>query len=240
MADAGPDQGAPQDPVVTGLRKRGRPRRGSEAEITERILDAAQSVFLKEGFDGAKLDAIAAAAGTSKRTFYARFKSKSDVFEAVVQRMIEDAFRPLSVEGTGGSHRERLHRLAQEMLAQSLSPDIAALERMLIGVAPRFPELPRRLNEFARKRGVVLVERCLAAGIAAGEFACADPGFAAEHFLSAMIRVPMIEAATGIHSAELTFVKRETLRQAVDLFIGGVAANAPGARLAANPSAPGG
>lgn len=218
------------------LRRRGRPSRGSEADVTRRVLDAARDVFLKEGFDAAKLDAIAAAAGASKRTFYARFSSKADVFEAVVQRMIEEAFLPLAVEQGGGSHRDRLHKLAEEMLTSFLTPDIAALERMVTGVAPRFPDLAQRVHELARMRGIVLVERCLAAGIAAGEFTCIDPRFAAEYFLNATIRIPMILAAGGIHSAEMTFVKREVLRRSVDLFLDGVAVKASSDQRATSPA----
>jgi AcrR family transcriptional regulator len=50
------------------------------------ILDAAATVFAAEGFDRANMDTIAARAGTTKPTLYARFGSKEDLFAAAVKR----------------------------------------------------------------------------------------------------------------------------------------------------------
>jgi AcrR family transcriptional regulator len=49
-------------------------------------LDAAAAVFAAEGFEGAKMETIAARAGTTKPTLYARFDSKADLFAAAVTR----------------------------------------------------------------------------------------------------------------------------------------------------------
>ena len=53
------------------------------------MLDAACAVFADEGFDRAKMAAIAARAGTTKPTLYARFGSKEGLFAATVQREYE-------------------------------------------------------------------------------------------------------------------------------------------------------
>ena len=50
------------------------------------ILDAAEKVFLEEGFAAASMSAIAARVGGSKGTLYNYFKSKEALFEAYVQR----------------------------------------------------------------------------------------------------------------------------------------------------------
>jgi len=55
----------------------------------ERMLDAACTVFADEGFDRANMAAIAARAGTTKPTLYARFDSKEGLFAATVQREYE-------------------------------------------------------------------------------------------------------------------------------------------------------
>src|SRR3954451_13907952 len=52
----------------------------------EAILDAATDVFASEGYDRANMDAIAARAGATKPTLYARFGSKDEVFAAAVRR----------------------------------------------------------------------------------------------------------------------------------------------------------
>lgn len=65
--------------------KRVRPRR---SEVRARILDAAMQVFAAEGFDGASLNTIAAAAGFTKGAVYSNFASKDELFLALIDRQV--------------------------------------------------------------------------------------------------------------------------------------------------------
>jgi AcrR family transcriptional regulator len=58
------------------MQKRGAPLR-------ENILWAAREVFLETGYEQASMDVVANRAGTTKRTLYAHFASKEDLFLAV-------------------------------------------------------------------------------------------------------------------------------------------------------------
>ena len=58
----------------------------TRSDIEPRIVDAARVRFLREGIDGASLRAIAADAGTSIGMVYYYFKTKDDLFFAVVER----------------------------------------------------------------------------------------------------------------------------------------------------------
>jgi AcrR family transcriptional regulator len=51
----------------------------------ERIVWAAKRVFLEKGLDETSMDDVAARAGTTKPTVYAHFKSKDNLFAAVVE-----------------------------------------------------------------------------------------------------------------------------------------------------------
>ena len=66
----------------------GRPSRERVGEVEERILDAAQKVFLERGFEGASVDEIAEAARAGKPTIYARYPHKEAIFVAVIERMV--------------------------------------------------------------------------------------------------------------------------------------------------------
>lgn len=55
------------------------PRERKRRETRQRIAEAAQRLFLANGYDGTTLDAIAAEAGISRRTFFSYFKSKDDI-----------------------------------------------------------------------------------------------------------------------------------------------------------------
>ncbi|MBD0354642.1 MAG: helix-turn-helix transcriptional regulator, partial [Rubrobacteraceae bacterium] len=62
--------------MVTGSEELG-PRARAKRD---QILDGARRVFLRDGFAGASTDDIAAEAGVSKRTLYAYYPSKEDLF----------------------------------------------------------------------------------------------------------------------------------------------------------------
>jgi AcrR family transcriptional regulator len=49
------------------------------------LLQAAETIFVRDGYEGAELGEIAALAGRTKGAIYAQFKSKEDVFLALVE-----------------------------------------------------------------------------------------------------------------------------------------------------------
>jgi TetR/AcrR family transcriptional repressor of mexJK operon len=75
-----------------GPGRRGRAKR-------DQILTGARRVFLRDGFAGASTDAIAAEAGVSKRTLYAYYPSKEDLFVDVLRGLtIENPQSRVGVE----------------------------------------------------------------------------------------------------------------------------------------------
>ncbi len=56
----------------------------------QRILDAAGSLLVREGLDGASIDAVAAAAGIAKGMVYIYFPSRSELLAALRHRYAED------------------------------------------------------------------------------------------------------------------------------------------------------
>jgi AcrR family transcriptional regulator len=63
---------------------RGRPR-GGLADKRRAILDGALTVFARDGYTRASIDAISAGAGVSTRTIYNHFQDKADLFQTVIQ-----------------------------------------------------------------------------------------------------------------------------------------------------------
>ena len=54
-------------------------------ETRARLLDAAEEVFVRDGYESAQLDEIAALADRSKGAVYTHFKSKEDLFLALFE-----------------------------------------------------------------------------------------------------------------------------------------------------------
>ena len=55
-------------------------------ETRELLLHAAEKIFVRDGYEGAELGEIAALAGRTKGAIYAHFKSKEDIFLALVEQ----------------------------------------------------------------------------------------------------------------------------------------------------------
>src|SRR5579862_9641263 len=70
-------------------RRGGRPPRLLAEQIGEQILDVATPLFLTEGYGATSIEAVAKRAHMSKRTVYSRFRDKSELFGAVVHRLVE-------------------------------------------------------------------------------------------------------------------------------------------------------
>ena len=77
---SGPRKAAP-----VGLSK----ARHSE-QTRSRLLQAAEKIFARDGFEAAKLEEIAAAAGYTRGAFYANFDSKESLFLAMLEEKIHD------------------------------------------------------------------------------------------------------------------------------------------------------
>jgi len=61
-------------------------RRQDRSEATRgRLIRAAEKIFARDGFEAAKLEEIAAEAGYTRGAFYANFKSKEDLFLALLE-----------------------------------------------------------------------------------------------------------------------------------------------------------
>ncbi|MFT4268169.1 MAG: helix-turn-helix domain-containing protein [Xenophilus sp.] len=80
------------------VRAAGAPRRRLSADVrAPLILDAALQVFAQKGFASARIDDIAQQAGLSKGGIYAHFKSKEDIFLALLERLLSPTVAPVVV-----------------------------------------------------------------------------------------------------------------------------------------------
>lgn len=69
----------------------------SRALTRQKLLDCAQSVFLREGYSGATIEEISAEAGYTRGAFYAHFKSKEDVLLEIISSQA-DKVTPILIE----------------------------------------------------------------------------------------------------------------------------------------------
>ncbi len=67
-----------------------------EIDIKNRIIKVAQDIFKRYGFKKSTMDEIALASGKGKSTLYHYFKSKEEVFAAVIEKEGSTMFRELN------------------------------------------------------------------------------------------------------------------------------------------------
>ena len=112
------------------------------------MLHAAKAVFLEAGFERASMDRIAAHAGTTKRTLYAHFVRKEDLFLAVFDLVLDLQLDHLKGPADYATDPEQaLVLFLARFLETVLSSKPLRLCRLAITEAERFPQGAGRLHE---------------------------------------------------------------------------------------------
>jgi AcrR family transcriptional regulator len=85
------------------------------AMTRQHLLDAAAIVFSRDGFHGSTLDDVAATAGFTKGAVYSNFKSKDELFLALLDERVERQFAVATEVLDSGSHEssEQLPRVRE-------------------------------------------------------------------------------------------------------------------------------
>ena len=145
------------------------PRRGRPGKAAEHPRRGATRTFLASGFGAVSMDAIAREAGASKATLYAYFASKEELFGAVVASEGERYFRGFSAgELDPAAVEASLTEIAQRFLQLVLSPDVIAINRIIVGEVTRFPALAEVFWQAGPERIRVQVEGFLRRATEAG------------------------------------------------------------------------
>ena len=188
------------------------------------ILQAATTLFLRNGYLGTSMDDIAALARVSKQTVYTHFTDKQALFTQlvlgnieVVERLIPTLTRQL--ENTTDLEHD-LCEVARGHLRAVLQPQVLQLRRLVIAEASRFPELARTYYERVPER----VFAALASGLERlgerGLLRIDDAQLAAHHFVWLALATPLDKAMFWGDSMKLTAAEIERFADtAVPVFL---------------------
>ncbi len=131
------------------------------------------------------MDAVAARAGVSKATIYAYFKSKEDMFQAVVLDEVNRLRQGIEAIGSGSkrSLTSKLREVGVHLLRVWLSPRTLPLLRILIAEVDRFEEFARAAHRATKEQVICATAQMLDAGVRDGEIVCRDTKKAADLFM---------------------------------------------------------
>ncbi len=117
------------------------------ARTARRVLDAAEALFARQGYDGTSLREIAAAAGIREPGLYNHFASKQALYEAVLDRALQPMADALEVHMANASHLRdytELPAIITDLLAehpamaalfqQALQGDENTIDNQMVGV----------------------------------------------------------------------------------------------------------
>jgi TetR/AcrR family transcriptional regulator, mexJK operon transcriptional repressor len=162
------------------------------------ILDAATTVFLRNGYLGTSMDEIAALARVSKQTVYKHFADKDSLFSEIVIAAVDAAADPVLADASALADSDDLEAdlraFARGQLEQVTQRRLLQLRRLVIGEANRFPELGRAFFERGGGRSAVALASAFARLAERGLLRADDPELAAAHFNLLVIGTPVNRA----------------------------------------------
>lgn len=171
---------------------------GRSAAKRRAIVDAARTVFLRNGYGRTTMDEIAALAAVSKQTVYKHFADKQRLFTQIITgdiEQVETQSQPL-VQALGASDdvERDLRELARQHVALVTQPHLVRLRRLVISEAERFPDLARTWYERGPERGYATLAEQFAELDRRGRLRIPDPVLAAQHFNWLVLSVPLNKA----------------------------------------------
>lgn len=206
-------------PPPPAIRQGSGPGRPKDLGKREAILAAARSLFLEQGYNGASMDGIAAAAGVSKLTVYSHFGDKEGLFNAAVQatcsQLVPDT---LFITDTQASLREQLLGIGRAFFALVSSPEALATQRIMFSTST--DDRVRTLFwQAGPARMSAALGSALAPRVAAGELHIDDLELAAGQFFCLIKGELHSSMMCGLSSPLSAEAAERHVAATVDLFI---------------------
>jgi TetR/AcrR family transcriptional regulator of autoinduction and epiphytic fitness len=183
-------------------------------ERRKRVLEAAETVFLEQGYHAATMDGVAHAASMSKKTVYQVFASKAELFEA----MLADRFQLDLPDSEGDAHlmAATLTRLLHAMMETCLSPRHVAITRLMIAEAPQSRDMADALG---RLIGNAPLDRWLARQVTLGRLPAQAAEGAGSRLFFAVAGETLLHLLLGIGTRPGPAEAETRVQQAVACFL---------------------
>jgi len=192
------------------------------------ILDAAQACFFAAGYGAASMSSIAKRLGGSKGTLYVYFKTKEELFEAVVQRSSAGLQAAMfDLEPNDDAPDVVLARFGRGLLGHLLRPEAVALQRLVIGEAGRFPGLGEVFYACGPRVVVGRVATYLEHLMAQDRLRRSDPLAAAQYFLDLAVSAANWRRLCGLDEGMTPEDMDQQVAVALELFLRAFARESP-------------
>ncbi len=137
----------------------------------QEIADAAFAAFAEKGYAATRIDDVAKRAGVSKGLTYLYYKTKEDLFKAVVRNVVVRRVDALiaSLETSELTSEEFIRGPLLSFMKKVPGSPIAIVIRLLIAEGPRHPDLVDYYYENVVAKGLAAITRFIKRGVERGE-----------------------------------------------------------------------
>ncbi len=185
------------------------------------IRDAAASLFLKLGYGGVSMDAIAREAGVCKQTLYSHFGGKDALFGAIIQDKCREFLKPLRATGSdsNGDPKTVLTGIGNNFFSLILSDEGLNNFRAVVTESGRFPELAEAFYAAGPAVAVENLVGYLERKNAEGILKIKDPVTAAHLFFGLLRGDIYLERLLGLAPEPESAERDRLVAEAVRVFI---------------------
>lgn len=198
--------------------------RRKDSRPTE-LLAAALDLFVDRGYAAARLEDVAINAGVTKGTLYLYFKSKEDLFKAVIRENLLPALDEAEqlVDQYQGHSAALFREFMLGWWARIGETKLSGITKLMMAEAGNFPEVASFYHDEIISRSDRLIIRMLERGIARGEFRAVNLAQAHRVIVAPMLMLMLWKHAFGLCSPE-PISSTEFLDCLIDLLMNGLAA----------------
>lgn len=138
----------------------------------QEITAAAFEAFAEKGYSATRVDEVAKRAGVSKGLMYLYFKTKEELFKAVVKSVVVRRVDRLieNVDTTSLSSEDFLRGPMLDFMKKIPGSPVAIVIRLLISEGPRHPDLVNYYYDNVVAKGLAAIEKFVRRGVERGEF----------------------------------------------------------------------
>jgi TetR/AcrR family transcriptional repressor of mexJK operon len=207
---------------IPACKSAGRPKASDAEARLHDLVHTAGTMFLKFGYAKVSLEAIAREAHVAVRTIYVKFGGKAGLLSAALEQRRDGFFGSGEMLADQRTLKEIVDDFALRFLDLMASPDVIAIQRVVMAEAPDNPELAETFYESGPRRTTLMLAEFFARpDIHAQLREGVTPDQAATHLIGC-VKGDLLRCVLFAHEISLEEDKLEGLHQRLDLFYHGV------------------
>ncbi len=193
------------------------------------LLDAALDLFVAKGFAATRADEVATKAGVSKGTLFLYFKSKEELFEAVVRENIGNQISQglIEIKDFNGTTTEMLKLAMLTWWERVGNTKASGISKLVMSEASNFPELANFYHETVIKPGRHLIRLILQRGVDRGEFRTMNMDYAVYSVIASFVFLSMWKHSFGACSLDMPLNPKDYIDSQADIIVQGVLVRSP-------------